>query len=111
FEPSAPCASLRGTPESRRALFRVRGRRLGIRDAGHLPPTPRPEAVDLDLEREAEEDPDDDDDAKDCRTFEGGVNDDGPDDVGDDQNLEAEQNAAAEGAPQFLVGLVSRLGA
>ena len=36
------------------------------------------------------------DDAKDGDTLDGRVNDYGPDDVGDDQDLEPEQNAAAQ---------------
>jgi hypothetical protein len=64
--------------------------------AVHLPSTPRPVAVYLYLEREAEKDSDDDDDAKDGHAFERRVNDDGSDDVRDDQDLEAEQNAAAQ---------------
>jgi hypothetical protein len=72
------------------------GRRLGVLAAVELGPAPRPDAIDLHLERETEEDPDKNDDAKDGDTLDGRVNDYGPDDVGDDQDLEAEQNAAAQ---------------
>jgi hypothetical protein len=75
---------------------------------GELPPAPRPEAVDLHLEREAEGNPDNDDNAKDSDAFEGRVNDYRPDNVGADQDLEAHQNAAAQGPARFVLGLTRR---
>src|SRR5450755_449953 len=81
------------------------GRRLGVLAAGQLPPAPRPQAVDLHLEREAEHDPDHHHDAEHGDALEGGVDDDRPDDVGDDQDLEAEQDAAAQVAAQSVVAL------
>ena len=72
-------------PPVRGARFlSVVGRRLGVLAAVELGPTPRPDAIDLHLERETEADPDQNDDAKDGDTLDGRVNDDGPDDVGND---------------------------
>ena len=52
------------------------------------------------------EDADHDDDAEDCDAFEGRIDDDRPDDVGDDQDLQAEQDAAAQITAQIGIGAV-----
>ena len=93
-----------------RKLRTCSGRRLGVLAAIELPPAPRPDAIDLHLERETEEDPDHDDDAKNGDALECRVDDYRPDDVGDDQDLEAEQNAAAQVPAQCVVGPLRRLG-
>ena len=66
--------------------------------------------VDLDLQREAEEDADHDDDAQDADALERRVDDDRPNDVGDDQHLQAEQDAAAQVPPQTPHRRPGRLG-
>src|SRR5512132_321666 len=57
------------------------------------PAVPWPHAVRLDLEREAEEDPHNHDHAQHGDALDGLIDNDRPDDVGDDQHLEAEQDA------------------
>jgi hypothetical protein len=66
---------------------------------------PRPDTVDFDLQREARRMrittmmP-----TEDCNAFEGRIDDDRPDDVSDDQHLQAEQHAAAEVTAQIEIG-------
>src|SRR5436190_23910106 len=72
------------------------------------PSVPWPEALDLHFEREAEQDPDDDDDAEHRHALVCRRDDDRPDDVSDDEHLEAEQDAAAEVATEPLVRSVAR---
>src|SRR4029450_8880353 len=85
------------TPSGREA-------RLGARVWLSATPTvPWPHAVHLDLEREAEEDPYDHDHPQHGDALEGLIDNDRPDDVGDDQHLEAEQDAPTQLATERLV--------
>src|SRR5919106_57493 len=65
---------------------------------------PRPGAVDLDFEREAQEDPDHDDGTEHRDPLEGGLDHDRPDDVGDDEYLEAEQDGTPDVLAELLIG-------
>ena len=71
------------------------------------PAVPRPEAVDLDLEREAEQYPDHHDEPEHPDALEGAIHDDRQDDVGDDEDLDAEQDRPAQVAaePRVPVGV------
>src|SRR4029078_10500818 len=75
-----------------------------------LSSVPWPDTVDLDLQREAEEDPNHDDAAEHRDAFEGGIDDDRPDDVSHDQHLQAEQDAAAQITAQSGIGLLKGVG-
>ena len=86
------------------------GRHVGASGLRALPPAPRPDAVDLRLEREAQGDPDGDDDAEYRDALDRWVDDDGSDDVGHDQDFEAEQNGPAQVPAKFVVCLLCRLG-
>src|SRR5512132_3126278 len=57
------------------------------------PTVPWPHAVHLDLEREAEEDPHNHDHAQHGDALDGLIDNDRLDDIGDDQHLEAKQDA------------------
>src|SRR3954452_17666713 len=72
--------------------------------AAHGGAPPRRHAVDLGLEGEAEHRPDDDDHAEDRDARQRGLHGDGPDEVGGDQDLQAEQDDAAESLPEHQVG-------
>ena len=76
------------------------GRRRGFRG----PSSPRHDAVHLDVEREAQERPDEDDEPERRGAFERLIDRDGQDDVGHDQDLEAEQDRPAEVVAQGRVG-------
>ena len=81
--------------------IRVGGRRL-VRFGGPSPP--RRHAVHLDVQREAQEGPDQDDQPERRRALERLVDGDGQDDVGDDQDLEPEQDGAPQVVAQGGVG-------
>src|SRR4029450_2316711 len=96
---AVPSASARPSHEDDMAArypgpgLRKRARASGLAVAA----SPRPGAVDLDLEREAEHDPDRHDRGEHSDALERRVDDDRPDDVGDDQDLEAGQSEPAGG--------------
>src|SRR6202012_5311596 len=93
-----------------RSVALLVGRAVGVPADRYLRSAPWPHAIDLHFEREAQEDPDHDDDAERRHAFDGGVDNDGPDDVSDDQDLEAEQDGAPETPAQRVVGLPGRVG-
>ena len=74
------------------------------------PLAPRPATVDLDLEGETQHDPDHDDGAEHEHAVDRRLDDHGPHDVADDQDLEPEQDDPSEVASQALVGRARRLG-
>src|SRR4029450_12542699 len=68
-------------------------------DRTGMAPPPRPTTIDLDLQREAQECPDQHDQPQDGDVLQRGLHGDGPDDVGRDQELQPQQNAAPEHGP------------
>src|SRR3954463_11432414 len=65
---------------------------------------PRGDAVDLDVDREAEDGADDDQKSQRDDSFEGEGDGHGADQVGGDEDLQAGEQPAAEGAPARHVG-------
>ena len=107
---SALRAIVRRARRDLRRLNAALGRHVGASGLRALPPALRPDAVDLRLEREAQGDPDGDDDAEYRDALDRWVDDDGSDDVGHDQDFEAEQNGPAQVPAKFVVCLRCRLG-
>ena len=68
-----------------------------------LPPLPRPAAFDFGLQREAQEGSDQDDYGEEAYARQGQGRGDGTDDVGADQQFEAQEDASAEVGPVAVV--------
>jgi MFS family permease len=79
--------------------------------AAQLRPAPGRYALDLDLQREAQERPDQHDEPEDQDVLQGRGHGDGPDQVGGDEDLQAQQQRAPEGPAQRRVASGRLVGA
>ena len=125
-QPAAARTITAATPSAARAARRVRrcirtsrsGRaqrlsrcRCGgwrrLRQRHQAPAAPRRDTLDLDLEREAEEGTDEHEQSKHLQVLHRRVDDDGTDEVGGHEDLEAEQDALAEVRADHAIGPVA----